>query len=55
MVKKPEKVGGQQLATGGLCLGPGGETSTRRRQWGAGAEPPATEKVCFIYTRKSNF
>ena len=46
MVKKPEKVGGQKVATEGLCRGPGGEDK------GCGAEPPATENFCIFYPKK---
>ena len=51
MVKKPENSGGQKLATGGLCGGSGGESLSRRRQGGVGAEPPATENF-YIFLRK---
>ena len=55
MVKKPEKVVGQKVATGGLCWGPGGEAPSRQKQGGVRAEPPAAENFCIFYLKKVKF
>ena len=55
MVKKPEKVGGHKVVTGGLCLGRGGAVPSRRKQGGVGAEPPATENFRIFYLKKAIF
>ena len=54
IVKKPEKVGGQKVATGGLYRGRGGASPRRRKQGGVGAElPPSTENFCIFYLKKA--
>ena len=41
MVKKPEKVGGQKVATGGLCRGRGGAAPAAGSKgvWGQSLQP----------------
>ena len=55
MVKKPEKVGGQKVATQGPCRGRGGAAPSRRKQGGMGAEPPATENFFIFYLKQAIF
>ena len=51
MVKKPEKVGGQKVATGRLCRGRGAHppAAGSKGVWG---RAPATENFCIFYLKK---
>ena len=46
MVKKPEEVGGQKVATGELCRGRGGAAAGSK---GVGAQPPQASKALKIF------
>ena len=58
MVKKPEKVGGQKMATGGLCRhcrGLGERSPQPPEARGVGVESPVSENFCIFYIKKVIF